>query len=254
MKDEEYNIKIEEALKVFREAKSIMIFSGAGMSTESGIKDFRSSKGLYSNTFGGFDPEEILSSTFFNNNPEVFWDYVRENFDFRDVKPSSSYESINELGKLFEIKGIVTQNIDSLHKLANNPNVLEVHGNIRKCYCDVCSKEYDYNKLIDKTTPIKCDVKGCRGYVRPDIVLYEEPVFKLPEVYRLIKPSDMLLVLGSSLTVYPVAQIPALFLGENKKVVIINNDRTPYSNSKGVVEINAPIGQTLSDIINRLNL
>lgn len=247
----EKNRRLEEAAEIIKNTNNIMVFSGAGLSTESGIPDFRSANGLYSKNFKGYNPETILSYTFFNNNPEIFWEYMRENFNYTDIKPGRSYELLKELQNMGKISSVVTQNIDSLHEDAGIINEIAVHGDLNRCYCDVCGRNYSYEDMMNGRS-VHCDTVGCRGDIRPSIVLYEESVDKLSDVFMKINSSDMLLVLGSSLTVYPIAQLPQIFAEENKKVIIINRDITPYRNYKNTLEINMNISEALEYIVEQL--
>lgn len=240
---------IEKAKKYIKNASKIMVLSGAGLSTEAGILDFRSKNGLYSKNFHGYNPESILSYSFYNSQPELFWDYLRENLNYVGIKPDYSYKKLAQLEEEGKISSIVTQNIDSLHLDAGSKNVIEVHGSLKRCYCDLCGKEYSYEYMMDKNVNSNCEVDNCKGTIRPDIVLYEEDVPKLISVYTEAEKADLLLVLGTSLKVYPIAQLPMTFINRGLPVIIINRDTTPYINAPNVVEINESIGDTLKKII-----
>lgn len=246
MNKDKYIVKARELI---RNAKNIMVLSGAGLSTEAGIPDFRSKGGLYSHDFHGYNPETVLSHSFYLNNPELFWEYLRTELNYTDIKPSESYKLIAELEKEGRVKAVVTQNIDSLHPDAGSKNIIEIHGTLKKCFCDTCGKEYPYKDMMKKDTPVYCTEEGCRGIIRPAVVLYDEDVPLMKDVIIAAEECDLLLVLGTSLLVYPVAYIPQLFLESGKEVIIINRDETPYAMAKGVTEINSSIGTALKIIL-----
>lgn len=241
---------IKQAKELIEKSNKIMVLSGAGLSTEAGIPDFRSQGGLYSQEFHGYNPEVILSHSFYNNNTDLFWEYLRTKLNYTGIEPDNSYKLIAELEKEGKIATVVTQNIDSLHKLAGSKNLLEIHGTLGRFYCDSCGKKYPPKELMDGTLDYNCSVEGCNGIIRPDVVLYDESVDLIIDAFLEAEKCDLLLVLGTSLRVYPVASIPDLFLRRGKGVIIINRDPTPLSMTRGVVEINAPIGKTLPKIFN----
>ncbi|MFB0917468.1 MAG: NAD-dependent protein deacylase [Clostridiaceae bacterium] len=235
----------DKAVKLIKEAKNIMVLSGAGLSTEAGIPDFRSKNGLYSHNFHGYRPETVLSHSFYNENPDLFWEYMKTKLNYTDNGPDDSYKLLAKLEQSGKIKAIVTQNIDSLHYEAGSKNVIEVHGTLKKCYCDSCLKEYSYSDLVNGLISYKC---SCGGNIRPDVVLFDEDV---PKIYNAVIEADkcdLLLVLGTSLVVYPVASIPRIFLEKNHPVIIINRDETPYHGVGNVTEINDSLGSTLKYI------
>lgn len=244
--------ELNKAAELVKKSNHIMIFSGAGLSTESGIPDFRSKNGLYSRKFMGYEPEEILSSTFFRNNYNIFWDYIRAEFNYKGIVPGKSYKLVKDLQNRNKIEVIVTQNIDSLHQDAGIENIIEVHGDLKTCYCNVCHKSYDFYDMINGHDPY-CDQESCNGVIRPDIVLYEEAVDNLADVFKSIHKCDLLLVLGSSLTVNPIAQLPNIFVGESKPVIIINKDTTPYNNYYLTTELNMDISTALTYFIEYLD-
>lgn len=235
---------IEQCAFIIQNAKKILILTGAGMSTESGIPDFRSNTGLYSGEFQGLAPETILSLSFFNKNPKIFWDYISTHMNYTNAKPNIGHHIIAKWEKKKDIT-IITQNIEQLHALAGSSNVIEVHGSLLTCTCQGCNKKYHLNDVISKEIGYIC---SCGSRIKPDIVLYEESVDKMSMVYPCIERSDLLIVLGTSLTVYPVALIPELFNREGKHMIVINKTPTPYNNEANCIEIHDSIGKTLERI------
>lgn len=221
-----------------------LILTGAGMSTESGVPDFRSNTGLYSGEFQGLTPETILSLSFFNKNPRTFWDYISTHMNYSNAKPNIGHHIIAKWEKKKDIT-IITQNIEQLHTLAGSMNVIEVHGSLNTCTCQGCNKKYYLNDVITKESGYIC---SCGSLIKPDIVLYEESVDKMSIVYPFIGKSDLLIVLGTSLTVYPVALIPELFNREDKHIIIINKTPTPYNSETNCIEVHDSIGKTLEKI------
>jgi len=227
-----------------RKANKILVLTGAGMSTESGIPDFRSSTGLYSKDYQGLSPETILSHSFFKKNPKVFWKYISEYMNYTDIKPNIGHKILAKWGQTKDIT-IVTQNIDELHTEAGSENVIEIHGSIKTATCQSCRKKYNESDVLGRENGYIC---ACGGVIKPDIVLYEESVDKISLVFPLVERSDLLIVLGTSLTVYPVAAIPAYFLMRDKHIILINKTPTPYNGTPNCIEINDSIGKSLERI------
>lgn len=236
---------IESAKKSLDQAEKILVLSGAGLSTEAGIPDFRSKNGLYSVSFHGHSPETVLSHRFYKRNPEQFYEYLRTRLNYTGARPDGSYELLAQLEKAGKIAAILTQNIDSLHLDAGSQHVIELHGSLKRFYCDQCGRLYSASDQMKPDGSVYCD---CGGIIRPDVVLYDEDVPKIADAWIAADQADLLLVLGTSLLVYPVASIPQLFLDRKKPVVIINRDPTPYSLHSGVTEINGEIGLTLKKL------
>ncbi len=236
--------KYEQCALLIRQAKNILILTGAGMSTESGIPDFRSSNGLYKGEFHGMRPEEILSYTFFRQNPDIFWEYIKTNMDYTGIHPNAGHRILAKWENELELS-IVTQNIEQLHTQAGSKKVTKVHGSLMTCTCQGCQRGYSLHEVINKKQGYLC---GCGSVIKPDIVLYEESVDKMTEVFKQAKTADCLLVLGTSLTVYPVASLPDLFLENRKPVIIMNQTETPYAARKGCIELHEGIGDTLKKI------
>lgn len=215
---------IEKLQKIINESESIVFFSGAGISTLSGIKDFRSKDGLY-NTKYKFPPETILSSSFFYSNTKDFYDFYKDKLNCLKVKPNIVHKYFSKLEKIGKLKSIVTQNIDGLHTKAGNKKVYELHGTIYKNHCIKCGKYYDAEYVFNSKEIPLC---SCGGIIKPDVVLYEEmlPEEECNNAIKDIATCDTLIVAGSSLTVYPASGMIRLFRGKN--LVIINRDKTDY--------------------------
>ena len=230
---------IELLQKMIDESKNIVFFGGAGVSTESGIKDFRSKDGLYSIKYK-WPPEFILSSTFFYENTKEFYKFYRDKMNCLDKLPNVVHNYLTHLEKEGKLKVIITQNIDGLHTKANSKNVFELHGSIYRNYCIKCNKFYDAEYIFNSHDIPKCE---CGGLIKPDVVLYGEQLdnHTLNESIRLIEESDMLIVAGTSLTVYPTSGLINYFKG--KYLVIINRDTTDYDNKANLV-----INKNMKDI------
>lgn len=223
--------KVEMLKKYINEAKNIVFFGGAGVSTESGIKDFRSKDGLYQEKYK-YSPEEILSHTFFKNNPKEFYKFYKDKLNSLEIKPNITHYKLTELENLGKIKAIITQNIDDLHTKAGSKNVLELHGSIKRNYCLNCHKEYDAEYVFSCKGVPKC---SCGGIIKPDVVLYEEALDTevITKSIDNIKNADLLIVAGTSLTVYPASNLISFFKG--KHLVLINKDVTNYDNLADLV-------------------
>ena len=216
--------KINELKNIINNSKNIVAFTGAGVSTLSGIKDFRSKDGLYNMKYK-YNPETILSHTFFMNKTDEFYEFYKDKMDCTKAKPNIIHKYLYNLEKEDKLKCVITQNIDGLHLKAGNKNVIELHGTIYKNYCMKCHKEYDEEIVFNSIGTPKCK---CGGIIKPHVVLYEEGLdeFDLMSAIDYISRSDTLLVIGSSLTVYPVSGLIRYFNGKN--LVILNRDATSY--------------------------
>ena len=205
-------------------SSNIVFFGGAGVSTDSGIKDFRGKNGLYKVKNSNVPPEYMLSSKCLFKEPELFFDYYRTNMNCLDAKPNITHKYLKKLEDKQKLKAIVTQNIDGLHQKAGSKNVLELHGTINECYCLDCGKEYSGDYIFKSEGIPKCE---CGGMIRPKVVLYGE---MLPEDYDkasyYIFHADLLIVAGTSLIVQPASGLLNLYQG--KHLVIINDTPTPY--------------------------
>lgn len=207
---------------------NIVFFGGAGVSTESGIPDFRSKDGLYNQKYK-YDPEEIISHSFFMKNTEEFYRFYRDRMLLLDKKPNACHEYLARLEKAGKLKAIVTQNIDGLHQKAGSRNVIELHGSIHRNFCMECGRPYDAN-FIKESKEIVPHCPHCGGVIKPDVVLYEEPLDERTMVRAMIAISeaDLLIVCGTSLVVYPAAGFLNYFQRDN--LVLI--DKNPMATDK----------------------
>lgn len=233
---------IEEFKKIIENSNNIVFFGGAGVSTESGIPDFRSKDGLYNQKYD-YPPELILSHTFFYNNTEEFYKFYKDKMNSLKYEPNITHIKLKELEDKGKLKCIITQNIDGLHALAGSKNVLEIHGTIYKNHCIKCNKEYSAEYVFNSNGIPRCN---CGGIIKPDVVLYEEPLNEsFEEAITYIQNCDTLIVGGTSLTVYPAASLIRYFKGKN--LILINKDKTPYDNIATLV-INKKLGEVFKEI------
>ena len=225
------------------ESRHIIFFGGAGVSTESGIPDFRSVDGLYHQTFDE-PPETILSLSFFAKKPEVFFRFYREKMIYREAAPNPAHTALAAWESAGKLLAIVTQNIDGLHQAAGSKSVIELHGSVHKNRCMRCKKSYGLDIVLQSSGVPKC---SCGGIIKPEVVLYEEPLDQrvMEQAVRKIADADMLLIGGTSLSVYPAAGFVQAFTG--KYVAIVNKTPTPMDDKADLV-IDSPIGMTLSKI------
>ena len=233
-----------ETLKTWIEASdNIVFFGGAGVSTESGIPDFRSVDGLYHQQFE-YPPETILSHTFFYQHPDYFYRFYRQKMLPLEAQPNAAHKKLAELEQAGKLRAVITQNIDGLHQKAGSRNVLELHGSIWRNYCTRCGKFYPPEFIRDCAGVPKCD---CGGVVKPDVVLYEEGLSEdvLHRAVHAISEADVLIVGGTSLTVYPAAGLIRYYRGS--KLVLINRDETPYDTAADLV-LRDPIGQVFAQL------
>ncbi len=234
-----------ETLKTWiAESSRIVFFGGAGVSTESGIPDFRSVDGLYHQKFD-YPPEEILSHSFFYHHTEEFYRFYREKMLLPDgIQPNAAHKKLAQLEQDGKLSAIVTQNIDGLHQLAGSKRVYELHGSIHRNHCTKCGKFYPMEFIRDSAGVPRCE---CGGLIKPDVVLYEESLDEacLEGAVRAISQADLLIVGGTSLTVYPAAGLLRYYGGE--RLVLINRDETPYDGYAGLI-FRDKIGEVLSQI------
>ena len=250
--------EIKNALiNLIARSSNIVFFGGAGVSTESGIPDFRSETGLYNaKTKYGCSPEELISHSYFVKKPERFFAYYKENLIFPDAKPNKAHLALAKLEERGKLKAIVTQNVDGLHQLAGSKTVYELHGSVLRNYCLKCSAPYDLAYILNDENCIDKDGKQgsipfcskCGGMVRPDVVLYEESLSTkvMIEAETAIRRADMLIVGGTSLVVYPAAGFLNYFKGEH--LVLINKSKTGYDYRAELV-INEAIGEVMAAIL-----
>ena len=237
------NEKIERLKEIVRESDNIVFFGGAGVSTESGIPDFRSVDGLYNQQWK-YPPETILSHSFFTRYPEEDYRFHRAKLVIEGVKPNRAHLRLAELEREGKLKAVITQNIDGLHQAAGSRKVLELHGSILRAYCSKCRKPYDADVINYGTGVPRCD---CGGVIRPDIVLYEESLDQdiLYQATSYIRNADVLIVGGTSLSVYPAAGLINYYRGN--KLVLVNRGETPYDSYADLV-IHEKIGEVFDQI------
>lgn len=232
--------EIEELKSIISNSDNIVFFGGAGVSTESGIPDFRSVDGIYNMKYD-YPPEEILSHSFYKKHPEEFYRFYRDRILIRGMKPNKAHKILADLESQGKLKAIITQNIDGLHQLAGSKNVIELHGSTLRNYCDKCGKTYSIDYMYNTQDIPKCE---CGGTIRPDVVLYEESLNNdsIEKAIKYIQKADVLIIAGTSLIVYPAAGFINYYTGN--KLVIINRDITPKDNIANLV-IHGNIGETL---------
>lgn len=221
----------------------IVFFGGAGVSTESGIPDFRSADGLYSQKYK-YPPEQIVSHTFYEKRPEEFFAFYRERMIFPDAKPNAAHLKLAELENAGKLSAVITQNIDGLHQAAGSKNVIELHGSVHRNYCEGCGKFHGLDAVTDSTGIPRCE---CGGRIKPDVVLYEESLNgdDINRAVNEISAADTLIIGGTSLVVYPAAGFVNYFTG--KHLVVINKSATNADRNAELV-INDSIGKVFSEI------
>ncbi|WP_301859487.1 NAD-dependent protein deacylase [uncultured Megasphaera sp.] len=237
--------KIDTFADMVRHSDNIVFFGGAGVSTESGIPDFRSVDGLYNQKYK-YPPETILSHTFYVEHPEEFYRFYRDKMLCLDAKPNEAHIKLAELERAGKLKAIITQNIDGLHQMAGSKNVLELHGSVHRNYCQRCHKLFDAEYILHSTGIPTCD--ACGGPIKPDVVLYEEGLDNdvIEQALYYISHADMLIIGGTSLVVYPAAGLVRYYNGH--KLVVINKSSTDMDSSADLV-INESIGKVFSHVV-----
>ena len=241
--DEKIENKIHQLEKLISESNNIVFFGGAGVSTESGIPDFRSKDGLYNQKYK-YPPEIILSHTFFIKNTAEFYKFYKAKMNSLKYEPNITHKKLAELEKIGKLKAVVTQNIDGLHQKAGSKTVYELHGSVLRNYCMKCNKFFNAEFIFNSKEIPKCD---CGGIIKPDVVLYEEGLndTTLRNSVLAIQNADLLIVAGTSLTVYPASGLINYYRGNN--LVLINRDSTPYDNNADLV-INCSLGKVFENI------
>jgi NAD-dependent deacetylase len=241
--------KINKLADIIRDSDNIVFFGGAGVSTESGIPDFRSKDGLYNQhdvQFDMYQPEYLLSHTCLVNNPKVYFEFHRQKMDTRKIQPNAAHKYLARLEEMGKLSAVVTQNIDGLHQKAGSKNVLEIHGSALCNYCMNCKKTYDENYIFDSAESIpRC---SCMGIIRPDITLYEEslPQEAAEKAVAAIRNADTLIIGGTSLTVYPAASFVNYFKGKN--LVVINESRLDLPTAENTLVIADRIGSVFTSL------
>ena len=233
-----------ETLKTWTtESDNIVFFGGAGVSTESGIPDFRSVDGLYHQKYD-YPPETILSHSFFYQHPDYFFKFYREKMLALDIQPNAAHKKLAQWERQGKLKAVVTQNIDGLHQKAGSKSVYELHGSVHRNYCQRCGKFYPPEYIRDCGGIPTC---SCGGRIKPDVVLYEEGLNgeTIDGAVRAISEADVLIVGGTSLTVYPAAGLIRYYRGN--RLVLINRDETPYDGIANLI-LRDPIGKVLGSL------
>ena len=234
------NAALEELIA---KSRRLAFFGGAGVSTASGIPDFRSPDGLYSREFDGLTPEMLLSKSFFYLHPATFFDFYRRYMLHPDAKPNAAHMRLYALEKQDKLRAIVTQNIDGLHKRAGNIRVYELHGSVHENYCMDCGAQYPMEKILHSDGIPRCD--ACGGVIKPSVVLYGEPIDKYVSIgaTREISGADTLIVAGTSLSVEPAASYLNYFRG--KALIVINREPTP-ADARATLVIRGDVADVLS--------
>lgn len=246
--DEQLTEKINEFIDVIQNNNHIVFFGGAGVSTESGIPDFRGTDGIYYQKYD-FPPEQILSDYFFWNSTAEFYRFYRDKMIFNNVKPNVTHLTLSKLEQLGKLDAVVTQNIDDLHEQAGSKNVYHLHGSIFENRCSRCGKSYEIEKILNEKPIPHC---SCGGIIKPDVVLYGEP---LPEnivekSINAIKNANVLIIGGTSLTVYPAAMYVNYFKGD--KMILINKQSTPMDEKADLI-FHCSLGEVFTPLLKKLN-
>lgn len=234
---------IEKLQKIIDNSKNTVFFGGAGVSTESGIPDFRSVDGLYNQKYD-VPPEIILSHTYFIKHTEDFYRFYRDKMLCLSAKPNAAHIKLAQLESAGKLAAVITQNIDGLHQKAGSKNVLELHGSTLRNYCTKCGKSYDIDYIYNSSGVPKCE---CGSIIKPDVVLYEEPLNDqvVEQSINAISKADTLIIAGTSLTVYPAAGMVRYFMGSN--LVLINKDKTSMDSNADLV-FHSKVGELLEQI------
>ena len=241
---EKLNEAVRELKDIVNRYDNIVFFGGAGVSTESGIPDFRSVDGLYNQQYD-YPPETILSHTFYRRKPEEFYRFYRNKMLFTGAKPNAAHLKLAELEQKGKVRAVITQNIDGLHQAAGSKVVLELHGSVLRNYCESCGQFYDMKYILDSRGVPRC--QKCGGPIKPDVVLYEEGLDQktINTAVRYIHEARVLIIGGTSLAVYPAAGLVDYFQGD--KLVVINKASTPRDGYADLL-IQAPIGEVFSQL------
>lgn len=236
---------IETLKSWIHESSNIVFFGGAGVSTESGIPDFRSQDGLYHQSYD-YPPEYIISHSFFMRNPTEFYRFYKDRMLYPKAEPNAAHRALAKLEAMGKLKAVITQNIDGLHQKAGSKEVLELHGSVLRNYCMNCGKFFNLDYVMHADGVPHCD--ACGGIVKPDVVLYEEALnmHTMEEAVRRISEADVLIVGGTSLVVYPAAGMIDYYRG--KKLVLINRDQTTRDGQADLI-LRGKIGDVLSQVV-----
>ena len=236
--------KIEQLKNIIQSNDNVVFFGGAGVSTESGVPDFRSVDGLYNQKYD-YPPETILSHTFYRQKTAEFFKFYRDKMLFSDVKPNKAHYALAKLEKEGKLKAVITQNIDGLHQAAGSKKVYELHGSVHRNYCEKCGKFYGFDDIYNMKGIPLCE---CGGIIKPDVVLYEEGLDNeiIQKSVCAISNADVLIIGGTSLAVYPAAGLVDYFTGS--RLILINKTTTPKDSYADII-INAPIGEVLGQVV-----
>lgn len=251
--------KTEKLAEYISKSENIVFFGGAGVSTESGIPDFRSSSGIYNDKEYDEPPEIMLSRTYFFNKTEKFYDFYKKKMLYVNAKPNDAHKILAKLEECGKLKAVITQNVDDLHRLAGSINVIELHGNVNRNFCLQCRKKFDVSYIIKSEKTPLCD--DCGGLVKPDVVLYKEALNEQSVISAVnhIANADMLIVGGTSLAVYPAANCISYFYSgkknkATKKSAIINMSETIYDDMFDIAIYEDGIGSVLSKAYAMINV
>lgn len=237
----------EDLKEIIDNSENIVFFGGAGVSTESGIPDFRSANGIFNEkTKSTYSPERVVSHTFFMSEPEFFYEFYKDKMLFPEVMPNKAHKALTKLEEMGKLKAIITQNIDGLHQKAGSKNVLELHGTVLKNYCMKCNESYDVDYIINSKGVPKCE--DCGGTIKPDVVLYEESLDMdtLEKSIYFISKADTLIIGGTSLVVYPASGLINYFQGSH--LVVINKSPTSRDAQADIL-IKDSIGKVLGEVV-----
>ncbi|MCL2820963.1 MAG: NAD-dependent protein deacylase [Oscillospiraceae bacterium] len=240
--------EIEKLRDIIQNSNNIVFFGGAGVSTESGIPDFRSADGLYSGNYE-YPPEEILSYSFFMENTEEFYRFYKEKMLYPEAKPNDAHKALAELERQGKLKAVITQNVDGLHTQAGSVNVIELHGSALRNICMSCKEIYTIDIILQSKGIPRCT---CNGIIKPDVVLYEEGLdsARINKATKAIYDADVLIVGGTSLNVYPAAGMVNYYNGNN--LILINKSETSFDKYADLI-IRESIGKTLNEAVNNGN-
>ena len=236
--DQKMSERVDLLEQWIKESDNVVFFGGAGVSTESGIPDFRSVDGLYNQQYD-YPPETIISHSFYRKNPEEFYRFYKNKMLFPDAQPNAAHKALAKLEQQGKVRAVITQNIDGLHQAAGSKAVLELHGSVHRNYCTRCGKFFGLSDILGMNDVPRCE---CGGIIKPDVALYEQGLDQetLQKAVRYIQNAEILIIGGTSLTVYPAAGLIDYYRG--KKLVLINKTATPMDERADLV-ISAPIGE-----------
>ena len=239
-----YEAEVERLQEMIDESSNIVFFGGAGVSTESNIPDFRSADGIYHQSYK-YSPEEVVSHSFYEKHPKAFFEFYREKMMVLDAKPNAAHKKLAQWEQEGKLKAVVTQNIDGLHQAAGSKMVYELHGSVHRNYCQKCGAFYDARYMLERKGIPKCE--KCGGIIKPDVVLYEEGLddATIRGAIHAISHADVLIIGGTSLTVYPAAGLIDYYNGN--KLVLINKSVTSMD-SRADLLVQGPIGEIFSQL------